>query len=77
MSTLLSFLFFLISFCFFDFFLLYVSPALYQMSTAWLSSLNHGLVKLRTSHAACRGWAKEVKGVSLVEVTLPKFPPPN
>ena len=45
------------------------------MSIDWLSSLNHGLVKLLTSHAACRGWAKEVKGVSLVEVNLPVLPP--
>lgn len=52
------------------FFVDIISSAFYpQMSTIWLSSsYNSGPLKLSISHGACRGWAKEAVGVSLVEV---------
>lgn len=40
------------------------------LSTTCLNSCNHGLLKLSNSHGVRRGWAKEVAGVSLVEVGL-------
>ena len=52
----------------------YVLSSFDPVSIAWLTFYNHGLLKLSNGRGGCRGWAKEVMGVSLVEVSWSSSP---